>query len=86
MQMSTFHAVLIHKMMNLKWWMSIGEVEGADLFFFECSSFPFFTPNIRVIKVLKRRVEEFLTWESTKEGKYVTKHTLSQELGQRPVT
>lgn len=37
------------------------------LFFLECSSFPLFTPNIRVIRVLKRRVEEFLTyrWEMT---------------------
>lgn len=32
-----------------------------DLFSLECSSFPFFTPKILVIRVLKSRVEEFLT-------------------------
>lgn len=35
----------------------------------ECSSFPFFTPKILVIKVLKSRVEEFLTWKSKKNKK-----------------
>ena len=55
----------MHMTVNLKWWSSVREGEAADLFFFECSSFPFFTPKILVIRVLKRRVEEFLTWEKT---------------------
>lgn len=41
---------------------AVRKEKSADLFFFECSSFPLFTPKILVIRVLKSRVEEFLTW------------------------
>lgn len=37
-------------------------LRSTHLFFLECSSFPLFTPKILVMRVLKSRVEEFLTW------------------------
>lgn len=49
---------------------SCGEGKTTDLFFFECSSFPLFTPKILVMRVLKRRVEEFLTWGTHTKQRY----------------
>lgn len=43
------------------WWQWLKSQRSAHLFFLECSSFPLFTPKILVMRVLNRRVEEFLT-------------------------
>lgn len=60
------HSALMH--LTMYW--SGGEGKTTDLFFFECSSFPLFTPKILVMRVLKRRVEEFLTWDTHTKQRY----------------
>lgn len=52
---------------------------GSHLFFLECSSFPFFTPKILVISVLKRSVEEFLTWQNRGEKSHQSPKTTDTE-------
>lgn len=63
---------------------NVGEENQTHLFFLECSSFPLFTPKILVMRVLKRRVEEFLTWvHSHTEEKEEKKVWLKEQGGQR---